>query len=356
MQLIAKKCENDLGIKVTIETPQDITTDFPIAAQAGEGPDIVIWAHDKVGEWADGGLIAPVDVPRAFTEKFFAKAWEATTHQDLSWAYPIAMEMVTLIYNKRLLETPPPTQLADLVSINAQLKEKHPGVRTILWDYDSAYYSWGILASAGGYVFGKTSGDYDPRNVGVATPGAVAGLDQIVALIRAGILPPYVTYGAVENLMGQGKVAMIISGPWAWSNLLTCGIDFGLAPVPGVDGKPSHPFIGVSVAYVNRSTPNINLAHYFIEHYILTDAGLTAMDRAKPIGIPALISLYQSMSQSNALLRELDSSIQIGQIMPNIPVMGRFFTSVGSALQIATEGRASAQKALRDAAATIREE
>jgi maltose-binding protein MalE len=41
--------------------------------------------------------------------------------------------------------------------------------------------------------------------------------------------------------------------------------------------------------------------------------------------------------------------------MPNIPQMGRFFTSVGAALQIATEGRASAEAALKEAAATMRE-
>jgi maltose-binding protein MalE len=54
MKRIGQKCESDLGIKVSIETPQNITTDFPLAAEAGKGPDIVIWAHDKVGEWADG--------------------------------------------------------------------------------------------------------------------------------------------------------------------------------------------------------------------------------------------------------------------------------------------------------------
>ena len=72
--LIAKKFEKDLGIKVTIETPQNITDDFPIAAQAREGPDILIWAHDKVGEWAGAGLIAPVEVSTEFENKFFAKA------------------------------------------------------------------------------------------------------------------------------------------------------------------------------------------------------------------------------------------------------------------------------------------
>ena len=77
------------------------------------------------------------------------------------------------------------------------------------------------------------------------------------------------------------------------------------------------------------------------------------MNQAKPIGVPALISLYQSLSQSNARLRELNASLELGEVMPNIPEMGRFFSSMETALQIATEGRASAQKALRDAADTI---
>jgi maltose/maltodextrin transport system substrate-binding protein len=54
----------------------------------------------------------------------------------------------------------------------------------------------------------------------------------------------------VECLIGQGKVAMIISGPWTWSNLIASGIDFGLAPMPGVDRKPARPFVEVSAAYI----------------------------------------------------------------------------------------------------------
>jgi maltose/maltodextrin transport system substrate-binding protein len=49
LQPIVHKFETELGLKVTIETPEKITDSFPIAAQAGKGPDVVIWAHDKVG-------------------------------------------------------------------------------------------------------------------------------------------------------------------------------------------------------------------------------------------------------------------------------------------------------------------
>ena len=68
---LAQKFETDFWVKVTIETPEKITRTFPIAAQVGKGPDIVIWAHDKVGEWADSGLIAPVEISSEFREKFF---------------------------------------------------------------------------------------------------------------------------------------------------------------------------------------------------------------------------------------------------------------------------------------------
>jgi maltose/maltodextrin transport system substrate-binding protein len=163
------------------------------------------------------------------------------------------------------------------------MKEKYPGVNTILWDYKSAYYSWGILASAGGYVFGKKGTDFDVRNVGVSTPGAVEGLSKIIASVRAGILPKSVEYSTTEELMGRGKLAMMISGRWAWSNLIKSGIEFGLSPMPGVNGNVARPFVGVMVAYLNRLSANQDVAKEFLEHYALTEEGLTAVDQAKPI-------------------------------------------------------------------------
>jgi maltose/maltodextrin transport system substrate-binding protein len=47
MQLVANQFEKDFGIPVRIETPEKITDNFPLAAQAGKGPDIVIWAHGR---------------------------------------------------------------------------------------------------------------------------------------------------------------------------------------------------------------------------------------------------------------------------------------------------------------------
>jgi maltose/maltodextrin transport system substrate-binding protein len=356
LEPIANKFQSELGIKVTIETPEQITDSFPIAAQAGKGPDVVIWAHDKVGEWADGGLISEIDVQDSFVHRFYPKAWQAVTHNGELWGYPIALETVTLIYNKALLNGRPPLALSQLQAIDRDLKRNHPGVATILWDPSSPYYTWGILASAGGFVFARNGSGYDLKNVGIYTPGTVAALTEIVSLIKKGILPKVCSYSETEDLMGQGKLAMMISGPWAWSNLVQKGIDFGLSQIPGLRGQVGRPFVGVSAAFINRSSPNQDLAKEFIERDLLTDEGLTDMNNAKPLGVPALISFYDKLAQNDEHLRQLKASVDAGQVMPNVPQMGQFFSALNAALQLAADGRLSASAALRQAESNLRHE
>jgi maltose/maltodextrin transport system substrate-binding protein len=354
LQPILKKFEDQYAIKVHLESPQNITDSFPTAAQMGKGPDIVIWAHDKVGEWADAGLISHVEVHHETREKYFPKAWEAVTHREHVWGFPIGMETVTLIYNKKLLDGPPPKSLYELAALNEKIKQEHPGVTSILWDYKSAYYSWGILASAGAYIYAKTESEYDLGNVGVANAGAVEALSKIVELVKSGILPKSVSNSTTEDLMSQGKLAMMISGPWAWANLMKTGIDFGIAPIPGCGDNPAKPFVGVSAAYINRASPNQDVAKEFIEDFLISEEGLKAMNDAKPIGIPSLISLAKQLDQQNPLLMEMETCVERGDVMPNIPEMGRFWSAVGSALQLATNGQASVQAALQEAADNMR--
>jgi maltose/maltodextrin transport system substrate-binding protein len=350
MQLVAKKFERDYGIPVQIETPEKITDNFPLAAQAGKGPDIVIWAHDKVGEWADGGIIAPIEVMAAYKQQFYPMAWDAVRHRKQVWGYPISLEAIGLIYNKKLVSGAPPTQLSDLIPFHQQFKSEHPDMNSILWDYSNPYYSRGILASGGGSIFGETANGYDPRNVGVAMDGAVQALSEIVHLIDRGVMPRMASTGDVpQELMAQGKLAMMISGPWDWPNLMKSGIDFGVVPMPGINGKLGKAFVGVQVAYINRSSPNRDLAKEFLEKYAITKESLRALDHVKPIGIPAMISLYDDLSQNNPLLGEMKRCVDEGEVMPNIPQMGRFWTSVAAALELANCGRCGPAAALEDA-------
>jgi len=346
---IGRKFTENTGIPVIVEHPEGATDKFFHAAKSGKGPDIMIWAHDRLGEWADIGLLLPIDPAPAFTNRIFPKAWEAFTHRGRLWGYPIAMESTGLIYNKALIsESEIPENLADCAALAPGLKAK--GASAIMWDYNNAYFSFGILASGGGYVFGKRpDGSYDTSDIGVNNPAAIAAMETVVGLIHEKVLPESLSYSIAEAQMNQGKLAMFISGPFAWENLKKSGIDFGVTLIPGVDGKPGRPFVGVLGAFFNRSSPNLDLAQEFLEHYLITPVGLDAMDRHVPLGVPALIDSYNAQVGDPHISGSM-RNIEAGLLMPNIPQMGVFWSAMESALSTITSGRSTPRQALDNAA------
>src|SRR6516165_8607827 len=346
---LGKNFEKDLGVPVKVETPDGVTDKFQAAAQGGKGPDIFIWAHDRIGEWADAGLLKPLEIKDDFKAAFLPMAWEAVTHNNQIWGYPLALEAVSLIYNKKYVTGKPPAQLSEIPAFAKGLKAKDPKVIAIMWDYSNPYFSWPFLASAGGYPFKKVEGGYDVKDIGVNDEGAVKGLQAIVDLINAGIMPKGASYSVMMQKMSTGELAMIVNGPWGWANLRKSGIDFDLAPVPGVDGNPGRPFVGVLAAYINRATANADLALHFVEKYVCTADGLKTINNDVPIGVPALKSLLDEMVASNPFIKATYVNAQNGIVMLNIPQIGKFWSSMAAAFQIATNGQASPQAALDDA-------
>ena len=346
---VGKKFEKDLGVPVKVEAPDGLTDKFQAAAQGGKGPDIVFWAHDRLGEWADAGLLKPLELKDDFKANYIPMTWDAVTHNKQIWGYPIALEAVSLIYNKKFVSTPPPAQLSEVPVFAKELRAAHPNVIAIMWDYNTPYFSWPFLASGGGYPFKKIDGGYDVNNIGINNDGAVKGLQAIVELINAGVMPKGASYSVMDQKMNSGELAMMVSGPWAWSNLQKGGIDFDVAPLPGVEGNPGRPFVGVLAALINRSTPNSDLATQFIEKYVATSDGLKTIDADVPIGVPALKTLSDEMAAKNPLIKTTYENAKNGDVMPNIPQMGKFWSSMATAFQIATNGQASPRAALDDA-------
>jgi maltose/maltodextrin transport system substrate-binding protein len=350
---VGKKFEKEFGVPVKVETPENLTDKFQAAAQTGKGPDIMLWAHDRLGEWAESGLLKPLTPSADFKANFIPMAWDAVTHNKQIYGYPLALEAISLIYNKKLVTGPPPTQLADVPAFAKEVKAKNSDAIAIMWDYATPYFTWPFLASDGGYPFKKTENGYDVKNTGVDTPGAVQGLQAVVDLINSGVMPKGASYSVMEQKMTSGQLAMMVSGPWAWANLRKAGIDFGLAPLPGVNGKPGRPFVGVLAAMINRGTPNVDLAIQFLEKSVCTADGLKTINSDVPIGVPALTSLSDEMSAQDPLIKVTAENAKNGDVMPNIPQMSRFWSAMAAAFQIATNGQASPEAALADAKKNI---
>lgn len=335
------------GIPVAVEHPEGAPDKFFQAARTGKGPDIMIWAHDRLGEWADMGLLRPIEVDSDFADAVFPKAWDAFRHNGRLWGYPISMETSGLIYNKALLsEEDVPASLAGIRA----LKDKLPdGVSPLLWDYNNSYFTWGILGATGAEIFGRTAdGGYDTSVVGVADDRVVSASETLVSLIKDGTLPPSLSYSVSESRMNDGKCAMFVSGPFAWANLEKSGIDFGVTLIPGMDGKPAKPFVGVLGAMLNRASPNRFLAEEFLTRWLITPEGLKEMDSRVPLGVPALKSLYEELAADDHIAGTM-KNVEVGTLMPNIPQMGLFWSAMESTMALMTSRQDTPRGALENA-------
>ena len=209
---VGKKFEAETGIKVTVAHPDQVEVKFQQAAATGNGPDIFFWAHDRYGEWVKAGLLVPVTPNAATKAKFEQFAWDAMAVDGKTYGYPVAVEAVSLIYNKDLLPNPPKT-FEEIAKIDEEMKKN--GKRAIMWAYDTPYFSYPLVAANGGYAFKKTATGYDVKDTGVANAGAKAGVGYISEMIKSGHLEKGIDYGVMDAKFNKGEVAMMINGPWA---------------------------------------------------------------------------------------------------------------------------------------------
>jgi len=348
---VGKRFEKATGVKVVVEHPQDAPAKFQQAAAAGKGPDVMIWAHDRAGEWVAAGLVEPIAPKAKFTGQFEKVGFDAFTFGGKQWGYPLAVDAVGLIYNKALVPTPPKT-FEEIFALDKELQKK--GKHAILWDYNNTYFTFPLLAATGGYAFGRNAkGDYVATDVGVNNAGAVQGAEMVNKLIAEGVMPKGANYSSMEAAMNKGDVAMMISGPWAWANLKKAKIDFGVAPIPSIGGKPSKAFIGVQGAMINKASTNKQLAVEFIENYMLTVDGLKTMDADVSLGVTPQKDFYKTRA-GDPLIAATMQNVKTGTLMPSLPEMNKFWSAMESALGNITQGRQKPKEALDAAAARIK--
>jgi maltose/maltodextrin transport system substrate-binding protein len=338
------------GVQVLVEHPVDAPSKFQQASGAGKGPDIFCWPHDRSGEWAKSGLIVPVRPGKKLRGEIEDGAWKAFTYQGKTWGYPLAIETIGLIYNKQLVPTPPKS-FDDIAAIDATLVAQ--GKKAILWDFNKSFFSWGLIAGGGGYVFGEDArGDADPTKVGVNTDGAIKGGEVLASLIKNGQMPPGARYAEMEGGFGRGEIAMMISGPWAWDNAKKSRIDFGVAPIPMVNGNAAKPFVGVLGCMISAPSKVKDIAREFIENHLLTLESLKTINADVALGVPANKAFYTELS-ADPNIRATMESARAGAPIPNIPEMGRFWGAMDAALEAITNGLQSPRDALNGAAARM---
>lgn len=342
--------ERETGVSVRVEHPENGISKFEQAASAGKGPDIWIWPHDRAGSWAQSGLIRPIAPARRVREAISPLAWSAWQLEGRRWGWPLAIESVALIVNLDLVPEAPATW-DDVIAIDRRLRAQ--GRRAIAWAFNEFYYAYGLVSAGGGYAFARQpDGSWSARDTGIANEGSRRGMALLKRLVDEGVIPRTTTYAESEAAMNEGRVAMTINGPWAWNNLRKSRLRVAAFPLPGLDRaapSPGRPMVGVPGAMITTASRFPVLAAEFIERWLLSTAGLKAMHAHVPLGVPADLALLRELRSTDALVAGTQAAAALGEPMPNIPEMARYWTAMNAAVQGITQGRETVDEALRRA-------
>ncbi|HIF9059565.1 TPA: maltose/maltodextrin ABC transporter substrate-binding protein MalE [Photobacterium damselae] len=343
---VGKKFEADTGVKVTVAHPDALEEKFPQMASTGDGPDIIFWAHDRFGGYAQAGLLAEVKPTEAFKNKFTDFTWDAVSYNGKYIGYPVAVESLSLIYNKDLVPNPP-KNWEEMAALDKELQKK--GKRAIMWNLQEPFFTWPVLAADGGYAFKFTPNGYDAKNVGVNNDGAKRAMTFMKQMVDNGVIAADVDYAIAESGFNKGDVAMTINGPWSWANIDKAGVNYGVTVLPKLSGNPSKPFVGVLTAGISTASPNQDLAVEFLENYLLTDEGLATVNKDVPLGAVALKSYQKTLSKDSRIAATMDNALN-GEVMPNIPQMSAFWYAEKAAIGNVLTGRQSVDDALNTVA------
>jgi arabinogalactan oligomer / maltooligosaccharide transport system substrate-binding protein len=354
---LADEFEAEYGIEIVVEelAMGDVRDIFTVAAPAGEGPDIIVGAHDWLGELGASGLLAPLDLGDKAAE-FAPAALEAFTYQGDLYGMPNAVENVALFRNTDLVPDAPATW-DEVTEISRELAANNDeDVDTNQYGFvrmeGDPYHFFPIQTAFGGYVFGQNAdGSWNPQDVGMDNEGSIAAAQWYADLIDEGLQPPAMDGETMVSWFEDGKAAMIITGPWFLARIRESGVNYAISEIPA-QVQAGQPFLGVQGFMINAFSKEPLLAQVFLNEFVATQETMQAIYDMEPRP-PAYLPLLETLDDPDLVgFAEAGAN---GVPMPAIPEMGAVWEAWTNALTLVAQGGDTPESAFTNAADQIRE-
>ncbi len=335
----------------------DIRDRLATAGPAGEGPDVIIGAHDWLGQLVTSGLLAPVDLPTS--GDFSDVAIQAMSYDGQLYGVPYAIENIALMRNVDLVPEAP-ASLEELETIALGLVESGEAEVPLAIQNDPGdpFHDFPLYTAAGGYLFGQNDdGSLNPDDLGLDSPGGLAAGAQFQAWTESGLLQPSLSYDVMIESFGNGTAPFAITGPWAVADpdrgFKATGVNYVVEPIPPLAGTVAAPFVGVQGFMVSANAENPLFAQTFITEVMTTQDVQTALFEAggRP---PAHTGAFDAAAAADPDIAGFGLSGINGQPMPAIPEMGSVWSAWTDAYALILAGTSTGEQAFTDAAGQIR--
>jgi len=337
------------GVKVTtLAVPYDAFADrITAAVPRGKGPDVFIYAQDRLGGWIEAGnTVEPVDffLDDATRGRFLKTTMDAMTYRGSVYGLPLNFKVITMIYNRKLVAKPPATS-AELIATAKKLTQASTGRFGLAYWYADFYYHAILMNTFGGGVFDAQ------RQPTLNSPANVRSLELMMKWFdKDKILPAEPSTALITALFNEGRAAIVFSGPWFLGEIAKT-IDYGLAPLPTLDeagGKPMRPWMTVEGVYVAAPSKHKDAAYDLAKYLTDTPAARTLALRGRQT--PSNLKVYDDPQvAADPKLQTFRKQVEVAVPMPNLAEMTMVWSPATTAMNTIVN-KAATPKAAMDAA------
>jgi arabinogalactan oligomer/maltooligosaccharide transport system substrate-binding protein len=310
--------------------PDKITAAIP----RGKGPDIFIFAHDRIGGWVEADIIEPIDfyLEEDISENFVEGAWEPMIYEGSVYGLPMSLKSIILFYNPEIIKTPPKTT-DEMIALAKEHTNMEKGEYGLVYEIANFYYHACWLQGFGGRIF-------DENNIPVLNSAENIRSFQFAQdlFLKEKIVPPEVSNVLVTTLYNEGKAAMVISGPWFRGEIDGVPYEVEMLPVISEVGKPAVPFMSSEGVLMSARSQNKDAAFEVMQYLVSKDAAfIFATVGNQPV---ALKSVYEEPEVKNdKYLPKFKAQIRNSKPMPSIPQMTSVWSPASTAINAAVNGK-----------------
>ena len=316
-------------LEIIFEKKTSLTDSLKLVGNdPGTAPDMFIFAHDKVGVFAEMGILAPIEplLEEGSLENYLPMTLEAATYKDTLYQLPLYFETLLFMYNRRYMQDEEVPATTDEL-LTYMENNTGRGRYGFVEQHSTAYYSAAWIHGFGGSIIDDS---------GVPFPDAQAVKDALNYHSKfVALMPGETEYNTVNTLFLEGKADATIGGPWMVPSARAAEIDLGIAPMPMVDstGKALAPYSGVQGIHVLNFAAEQKTDAVKKLLAVLTDPTI-GIDLALASGCaPANSLCYDDDRVANdELVQSMRATAEIAVPMPNIPEMDVMWTVVGNLL------------------------
>ncbi len=317
------------GVEVVFEKKTSLTDSLKLVGNdPNSAPDLFIFAHDKIGVFAEMGILSPITglLDEGVLEDYLDMTLEAASYKGTLYQLPLYFETLMFMYNRRYMqdEEVPATTDELLAYMQANTGRGRYG---FVEQHSTAYYSAAWIHGFGGSIIDSAG---EPFTEPEAVKEALRYHLQFVEL-----MPGETEYATVNTLFLEGKADATIGGPWMVPSARAAEIDLGIAPMPVVDatGMALAPYSGVQGIHVLKFAAENKAEAVKVLLDALTDPQVGVSMALASGCAPANSKCYEDPAVADdALVQAMRETAQIAVPMPNIPEMDVMWTVTSNLL------------------------